>query len=109
MLTDSLDRTMEALVAVGGSERRRAAPPGVPAPIAFARLGAVIVEVVQGGGPTRLWGLTAVVDDLGALPAELVGALRDAVQPGRRIATVRREAGLGTAVAFMTPRVRTRS
>jgi len=109
VLTDDLDRTVAALVAVGGDERRRAEPPGVPAPMAFVRLGAVIVEVVQGGGPTRLWGLTAVVDDVGSLPADLVGAPRDAVQRGRRIVTVRREAGLQTAVAFMTPRVRTRS
>jgi hypothetical protein len=34
----------------------------------------------------------------------LLGDIRDAVQPGRRIATVRREAGLGVPVALMTPR-----
>jgi hypothetical protein len=47
-----------------------------------------------------------VVDDVDGLDPELVGAPKGAVQPGRRIATVRPEAGLGTAVAFMTPRVR---
>jgi hypothetical protein len=33
---------------------------------------------------------------------ELLGRPRDAVQPGRRIATLRSEAGVGPAVAFMT-------
>jgi hypothetical protein len=46
------------------------------------------------------------VPDIAATAAalgHLLGAPRDAVQPGRRIATLRREAGLGPAVAFMTP------
>ena len=34
----------------------------------------------------------------------LVGPPKDAVQPGRRIATVSPEAGLGTALALMSPR-----
>jgi hypothetical protein len=38
-----------------------------------------------------------------AVLGDLLGSLRDAVQPGRRIATLRREAGLGPAIAFMTP------
>lgn len=104
VLTDSLDRTVDALVAVGGDERRRAAP------MSFVRLGPVIVEVVErGDGPAWIWGLVAVVDDLESLPADLVGEPKDAVQPGRRIVTVRPQAGLETALAFMTPRVRTRS
>jgi hypothetical protein len=32
----------------------------------------------------------------------VLGSVRDAVQPGRRIATMRREANLGLPVAFMT-------
>jgi hypothetical protein len=57
-------------------------------------------------GPARLWGISFLVDDLDATVArlgDLVGEPRDAVQPGRRIATLRREASLGVAVAFMTP------
>jgi hypothetical protein len=61
---------------------------------------------VDPSGPARLWGLAFVVEDMDR-PAEvlgdLLGAPRDAVQPGRTIATVRSEAGLGPAVAFMTP------
>ena len=58
------------------------------------------------GDPARLWGITLVASDLTAVAAELehVGAPRDAVQPGRRIAVVAREAGLGVRVALMTPR-----
>jgi hypothetical protein len=62
----------------------------------------------DGDGPAAFWGLTLVSADLDATRAalgdELIGAPRDAVQAGRRIATVRRSAGLGTAVAVMSPR-----
>jgi hypothetical protein len=111
VFTDDRDRTSAALVAAGGDERRRAGPPQVPVAMAFVRLGGAIVEVAEGGGPPRLWGVVAVVDDLDACVASLgglVGAPKPAVQPGRRIATVRPVAGLGTALAFMSPRVRTR-
>jgi hypothetical protein len=56
--------------------------------------------------PARFWGLAFQVRDLDATCQHLgdkVGEPRDAVQPGRRIATLRREAGLGPAVAFMSP------
>ena len=104
MLTDSLDETVDELVAVGGDLRRRR--DDLHAPMAFVRMGESIVEVVQSDAahPARIWGLVAIVEDLATLPPELVGEPRDAVQPGRRIVTVRPEAGLGTAVAFMTPR-----
>ena len=36
---------------------------------------------------------------------ERAGEVRDAVQPGRRIATLRRSAGLAIPVALMTPSV----
>jgi hypothetical protein len=72
--------------------------------MAFLRLGECILEVFEGtGAAAGLWGVVVVVPDLDAL-GPLVGEPRDAVQPGRRIATVRREAGLQTALAFMTPR-----
>lgn len=110
--TDDHARTTAALVRCGGDERRRTGPPAVPVAMAFVRFGDVVVEVAEGGGPTRLWGLVSVVEDLdglvGDLGPELIGEPRTAVQPGRRIATVARTAGLGCAVAFMTPRVRTR-
>ena len=97
-LTGSLDRTVAALAGAGLDLRRRTDS------MAFLRLGPTILEVVErGGDPPRLWGLVVVVPALEGL-GPLVGAPKDAVQPGRRIATVSREAGLGTALALMTPR-----
>ena len=97
-LTGSLARTVAALEAAGLELRRSTGS------MAFFRLGPTILEVVErGGDPPRLWGLVVVVPELEGL-GPLVGAPKDAVQPGRRIATVSREAGLGTALALMTPR-----
>ena len=97
-LTGSLARTVAALTGAGLDLRRSADG------MAFLRLGPTILEVVErGGDPPRLWGLVVVVPVLEGL-GPLVGAPKDAVQPGRRIATVSRDAGLGTALALMTPR-----
>jgi hypothetical protein len=100
--TDDLDRTAAALVAAGGDLRRRGGPPELPAPMAFLRFGELIVELAEAGGPVRFWGLTVTVADLDALAGPLLGAARAAVQPGRRIATVRPEAGLSVALAFIS-------
>jgi hypothetical protein len=102
VLTDDRDRTAGALGAAGGDVRRRGGPPELPAPMAFVRFGELIVEVAQAGGPARLWGLTVTVADVDALAGPLLGAVRPAVQPGRRIATVPRDAGLSTALALMS-------
>ena len=59
-------------------------------------------------GPAALWGVTFVCHDLDAAArcfgAGRLGAPRDAVQPGRRIAVADRAAGLGVRVALMSPR-----
>jgi hypothetical protein len=96
-LTDSLARTTAALEGAGFELRR------VSGPMAFFRFGECILELVERGPGPALWGVVFVADDLERL-GPLVGGPRDAVQRGRRIATVSREAGLTTAVAFMTPR-----
>ena len=47
-----------------------------------------------------------IVSDLPALAdllGEHLGRIKDAVQPGRRIATLRDSAGLSAKVAFMDP------
>jgi hypothetical protein len=57
-------------------------------------------------GAARFWGLTITVADLDGAVADLgslCGTIRDAVQPGRRIVTLKREAGLGLPVALITP------
>jgi len=107
--TPDLDATVEALTAAGLDHRRtRDAARGLRQAFFLAR--PALLEV---GGPVpdcdapAFWGLTLVVDDLDAAAARLgdrLGPAKDAVQPGRRIATVRREAGLGVPVALMTPR-----
>ncbi|HWX74150.1 MAG TPA: hypothetical protein VNZ05_02525, partial [Solirubrobacteraceae bacterium] len=88
----------------------------------FFRLGAEILEVVQeredalraGGGPerpARLWGLALTVSDLDETLASLARQTsepRPAVQPGRRIASLRRSAGLAIPLALMTPAPATR-
>ncbi len=109
--TPDLVRTTAALEEAGLSLRRIREPgePGPPVRQAFLRLGEVILEVVEspqaGEGPARFWGLTLCVSDIDACAAllgERLGEVRDAVQPGRRIATIRREAGLGLPVALIS-------
>jgi hypothetical protein len=117
MLSPDLDRTLGELDSRGFDlRRRREGPtPGGSTRQAFFRAGEPILEVVQApegtsvardpGGPPRLWGLAFTVEDMERTAealGELLGRPRDAVQPGRRIATLRPEAALGPAVAFMT-------
>jgi hypothetical protein len=103
--TDDLDRTSAALERAGAPLRRRAEPrPGTP--MAYHRLGPLVLEVVGAADRPALWGLVVVVADLDACARELgplLGDVRAAVQPGRRIATVRPRAGLPAALALMTP------
>jgi catechol 2,3-dioxygenase-like lactoylglutathione lyase family enzyme len=118
-ISPDLDRTVAALEAAGLDLRRireEPTPAGAPRQ-AFFRLGASILEVVQepaeatarrgGDRPAFFWGLAFVVPDLERTVAFLgedrVGKARSAVQPGRRIATLRRNAGLSVPVALMTP------
>lgn len=115
--TPDLDRTVAAGQALGLDLRRirdEPAPAGSPRQ-AFFRLGDLILEIAQAppgsplqpDSPARFYGLAFVVDDIDATAAalgDLCGGPRDAIQPGRRIATVRKQAGLGLPVAFMTPR-----
>ncbi len=89
---------------------RVAGQPGRRVRQAFFRHGEAIIEVVGPEpaltpGPSSLWGLTVTVADLDAcaeLLGERLGEIRAAVQAGRRIATARRESGLGVPLAFMS-------
>lgn len=112
VFTPSLERTSAAFAAIGVEPRRvREAGGGVRQ--GFFLLGDVLVEVVDGtglepGAPARFWGITAVAADLdraAELLGSRLGAIKDAVQPGRRIATVRREASDGLPLALITPRI----
>jgi hypothetical protein len=114
-----LDRTVAALESAGLDLRRRREGPtgGGSARQAFFRVGEAILEVVEHPpqaveagdprAPARLWGLALLAPDLDATArhaGDLLGPVRDAIQPGRRIATFTRDAGLGVAVAVLSPR-----
>jgi hypothetical protein len=108
VVTPDFDRTAAALAAAGLPLRRIRDAGGFRQ--GFRRLGPAILELVESReappGPATFWGLVVVVPDLDALALRLgehLAGVRDAVQPGRRIATVRRSAGLGPALAFMDP------
>jgi hypothetical protein len=118
VITPQLDRTAGVLRSAGFDFRRlREGPtPGGSTRQAFFRMGELVLELVEApagtriasdpDGPARLWGISFLVHDMeftAAALGELLGEPREAVQPGRRIATLRREAGLGPAIAFMTP------
>ncbi len=111
-----LERTVANLESAGLDLRRRREGPtgGGSARQAFFRVGQVILEVVEHpsqareagdpGAPARLWGLALLTPDIDATAdaaGALMGDVRDAIQPGRRIATFTREAGLGAAVAVI--------
>jgi hypothetical protein len=80
----------------------------------FHRWGSVILEVVErrlvapsdSATTASYWGLVVVVDQIDEVATHLgpdvIGAPKPAVQPGRRIATVRSGAGLGVPLALMS-------
>jgi hypothetical protein len=107
MRTPDFDRTRDELVAEG-LDLRRERTDLRDTRMAFFRVGPALLELVSApGGEAALWGLVAVVpsvDEPAPPLAGRLGAPRDAVQPGRRIAPLRATHGISTAVAFMTPR-----
>jgi len=108
MLTPSLDRTIDDLEGKGIELRRiREGETGMGTyRQAFFRVGRPVLEVVEADDPVRLWGITFTTADIDAaadLLGDSLGRVKDAVQPGRRIATVRKEAGLGVPVALISP------
>ena len=114
--TPDLDRSVRVLEGAGLELRRireEPTPAGAPRQ-AFFRLGEVILEVVQMPDSPDLdrsrnasfFGLALQTYDMHLTAATLAGRVGDprpAVQDGRTIATLRREAGSGIAIAFMTP------
>lgn len=114
--TPDVGRTIDALED-GGIRLRRTRDTGTrerPTVQAFFKLGETIVEVVGSAvtsrpGPARFVGLAFTVADLEETARVLGDRLRpakDAVQPGRRIATLDRAVGSTVPLAFMTPEPR---
>ena len=106
-------RTTAALEAVGFDVRRTRPTDSYGAPMTqtFFRAGEVIIELIgpdePGPGPAAFFGLAHTVDDLDATRAFLgpgMGAPKDAVQPGRRIATLRhKDFDISVATVLMSP------
>jgi hypothetical protein len=109
VFTDDPGRTTESYGELG-MEPRRVRDLGNGTKQTFFTAGEVIVELV---GPIpnvdgeRYWGLAFTVTDIdacAALLAPAMGNIKDAVQPGRRIVTLRhKEVGLTVPIAFMSP------
>lgn len=110
-----LSRAKAAWASVGLEPRRERDGElgGAPIRQVFYRLGEVILEVVgspdsAGPGPSTLWGLTYAVADIDATAGffgERTGRVKDAVQPGRSITTLRhRELGLSVRTALISQR-----
>jgi len=108
VFTDDPDRTTGSYGDLG-LDARRVRDVGNGTTQTFFRAGEVIIELV---GPIpdvageRFWGLVFTVADIDAcvqLFGEAIGAVKDAVQPGRKIATMRHKAvGLTVPIAFMS-------
>jgi hypothetical protein len=108
VFTDDPQRTTTRYAGLG-LDARRVRDVGNGRTQTFFRAGEVIIELV---GPVpdvdgeRFWGLALTVADLDAcavLLGERLGPIKDAVQPGRRIATLRhKECGLTVPIAFMS-------
>ena len=111
--TPDLARTEAALAAIGLDARRHRDTElgGAPLRQVFYRMNEVILEVIgspdaTGPGPATFWGLTHAVTDIDAAAAQLgdrAGRVKDAVQKGRRITTLRhRELGISVATALIS-------
>jgi hypothetical protein len=111
--TPDLERTVKVFEDAGLLLRRRrdaGATYGTELHQAFFRVDDVIIEVVgppspSGIGVAAFFGLAITVDDLAATGSYLGDRMRppkDAVQAGRQIATLARDAGSSVALAFMS-------
>ena len=118
LFTPDGGRTTAALESVGlkALRVRDTANYGAPMRQTFFKAGEVIIELIgpeepatdgSADGPAGFFGLAFTVADLDAAAARLgpgLGTPKDAVQPGRRIATLRhRDLGMSVAIALMSP------
>lgn len=112
VLADDVRATCAEIAAQSGSPLKRVKE-GDRGVQGFHRFGSVILEVVerklvdpsQAAGIPLYWGFVITVQNLDEAVAHLgpdvIGAPKQAVQPGRLIATVRSGAGLGVPLAMM--------
>jgi hypothetical protein len=106
--TPNLPRTVDAFQEAGLLYRRTRDAGRVHQ--AFFRAGEVILEIVgppdpAGDGPAQFYGLAFNVvdlDDTAKYLGDRLHPAKEAVQPGRRIATLDKGAGSSVAIAFMS-------
>jgi len=119
LLSPDLNRTVASLAAVGVKPRRERDGElgGRPIRQIFFRFGEVIIEVVgspgtSSEGPSTLWGITYVVEHIDATASffgDRTAPVKDAVQTGRRITTLRHhQLGLSVRSAMISAPVRDR-
>ena len=117
LLSPDLRRTAESLATIGVEARRERDGQlgGRSIRQIFFRAGEVIIEVVgspetASEGPSTLWGITYVVADIDATAAyfgDRTAPVKDAVQPGRRITTLRHhELGISVRSAMISAHIR---
>jgi catechol 2,3-dioxygenase-like lactoylglutathione lyase family enzyme len=115
VVTPDLDRTVAAFEARGLEVRRvrHTEQYGPPFRQVFFRGGETVIEVIgpdepesDDGRPAHFYGIAFTVGDLDAtarLLGDHVGRVKDAVQPGRRITTLRhRDFDISVPIAFMS-------
>ena len=113
LLSPDLGRTVESLVSIGVHPRRErdAELGGRPVRQIFFRLGETILEVAGSPetadeGPSTLWGITYLAPDIDAAAAffgDRTTPVKEAVQPGRRITTLRHhELGISVRSAIIS-------
>lgn len=116
VMTPDCDRTTAAFEAAGLAARRMRlieTPDGARRQT-FFWMGDVICELVgpdkkNGDGPARWWGLALTVQDLDAtvtMLGEHVSTPKPAVQPGRRVATLRKSIGIELPILLISPHVK---
>ena len=113
VMSSAPERTIAALADHGiePRARRHTDQYGPPFTQTFFRIGKPVLELIgpdepSDDEPSRFYGIAFTVADLDATAAffgDRLGRIKDAVQPGRRIATLRKEAGAGLPLAFMSP------
>ena len=109
LFTPNLGRTIESIEAAG-IELRRVREAGEGRQQAFFKLGDVVLELVgpktpSGDGAPRFFGLAWTVRDpeeTAAFYGDKLKPFKEAVQPGRRIATLSSSAGSTVPHAFMS-------
>ncbi|MBO0680366.1 glyoxalase [Mycolicibacterium sp. S2-37] len=113
LMSPDLSRTVASMASIGVHPRRTrdAELGGRSIRQIFFRFGEVIVEVVGSPdtadtGPSSLWGITYTVADLDTTAAffgDRTSAVKAAVQPGRRITTLRhRDLGMSVRTAMIS-------